>query len=536
VVRVLLDDETIRRALLQQIVSKADAALPPEVRANVSLAELTTAANQVLDDPRVRTSIEQALVDSHRYVIGDLDREPVLDTSAVDAVVRERLALIRPDVAALLPAQQPIVLQLPDTGLSAIHRVRDLVTSLTPLLAVTALCAAAAGLLVSPNRPSVLRRIGFWAVSMGAVWIVLRFALPALVEALFGDRGAVLAALSEAVAGGMAVPGTLMFLAGLATLALATVVGTVERSLAAAAHNGRSTDRPDRSSRLQARRQRTADAASARHARTGTQAPPAASVASTGADRAAAPTGPGPRTANAANVVTAAPVAYGYPRAKSPAQVPLPGVGGAGHLGSVPMAGPHPGAPAAPPLAPGAARIGSRNPTRPAASSAPPVMPAPPVPVPTPEPAGRPAGPLAEASAVTMPSAAVVPGATPGIAIPLPRRDPQDRRDPARSPDGPVPLADGAVLAQTAPDGGPAGSGPPHGGDGGDGGSGNRSARPAPNDWLGGFSMSPQEHARIADPAPPPPRWIEGVGYVYDYAPTESARWIDGLGYVLDED
>ncbi len=33
-----------------------------------------------------------------------------------------------------------------------------------------------------------------------------------------------------------------------------------------------------------------------------------------------------------------------------------------------------------------------------------------------------------------------------------------------------------------------------------------------------------------------PPRWIEGVGYVYDYAPTESARWIDGLGYVLDED
>ena len=43
--------------------------------------------------------------------------------------------------------------------------------------------------------------------------------------------------------------------------------------------------------------------------------------------------------------------------------------------------------------------------------------------------------------------------------------------------------------------------------------------RPAPNEWLGGFSMSPTDHAKIARPAPAPPRWIEGVGYVYDYTP-----------------
>ena len=59
VLRVLLDDESVRHALLQQVVSKADAAMPAELRAQVSLEQLTAAASQVLDDPRVRTSIEQ---------------------------------------------------------------------------------------------------------------------------------------------------------------------------------------------------------------------------------------------------------------------------------------------------------------------------------------------------------------------------------------------------------------------------------------------------------------------------------------------
>ena len=57
-----------------------------------------------------------------------------------------------------------------------------------------------------------------------------------------------------------------------------------------------------------------------------------------------------------------------------------------------------------------------------------------------------------------------------------------------------------------------------------------------PGGWLGGFTLDPAMHPRIADPAPAPPRWVEGVGYVFDYPPMEGVRWIEGLGYVVPEE
>jgi hypothetical protein len=109
----------------------------------------------------------------------------------------------------------------------------------------------------------------------------------------------------------------------------------------------------------------------------------------------------------------------------------------------------------------------------------------------------------------------------PTISIPLPRREREHGLDAdVAPPPGPEAYADPTAPGEPPAVGGPA---PQHG-------------RPQPNEWLGGFSMQPEDHDRIADPAPPPPRWIEGVGYVYEYAPTPTARWIDGLGYVLADD
>jgi hypothetical protein len=109
----------------------------------------------------------------------------------------------------------------------------------------------------------------------------------------------------------------------------------------------------------------------------------------------------------------------------------------------------------------------------------------------------------------------------PTISIPLPRRERAPELDDV---DRGAPTA---MDAQADP-----------GADGTPGGRGTTPAgrRHQPNEWLGGFSMAPEDHDRLADPAPPPPRWIEGVGYVYEYPPTPTARWIDGLGYVLADD
>ncbi|MEZ5233271.1 MAG: hypothetical protein R2749_11255 [Acidimicrobiales bacterium] len=140
--------------------------------------------------------------------------------------------------------------------------------------------------------------------------------------------------------------------------------------------------------------------------------------------------------------------------------------------------------------------------------------------------ADRPVVPLSEGDA-----------SDPTISIPLPRRSREGREGRGgragrgdRAGSGAAPAAETAPAAErtAGPERSPVRAAPQPAERGGE--------RPTPNEWLGGFSMNPKDHPRVADPAPAPPRWIEGVGYVYDYAPTDSARWIDGLGYVLDED
>ncbi|MGE0730473.1 MAG: hypothetical protein AB7O92_14400 [Acidimicrobiia bacterium] len=609
VLRVLLDDETVRRALLQQVVSKADAAMPAELRAQVSLEQLTTAGTQALDDPRVRTAIEQALVGSHQYVIGEVDQPPVLDASLLDAVIREQVNAVRPDLGELIPATQPIVIELPSTGLSAVQRVHDLTTELTPLLAMAAACAALAALVITNDRASVLRRIGFWAVSMGAVWIVLRFALPLLIEAVLGDGGAILGALSSAIAGGMGVPGTVLFVAGVALVVGSMAVGSAEHAVSSAAAGAEARRRKaakarDRFDKQQAKQSRQA----ARSGRGGSTATVAGSVVAGGA--AGGATGAvghggldgGPVVAPAMPATQASPpVTDTFSRGEIPAD---PATYGPPARPAVSTMGPHPGAPsitggvALPPAArnpaggvpmaggagvtaaplgrgplatPGTGPGATRGPApvaRPVVTSspaaevpAPPVMPQPPVrggEVHNSEADDHPTSDDAEAAGATelappvlpSPSATrltvadrpVVPlsegdASDPTISIPLPRRSREGREGRGgragrgdRAGAGAAPAAETAPAAErtAGPERSPVRAAPQPAERGGE--------RPTPNEWLGGFSMNPKDHPRVADPAPAPPRWIEGVGYVYDYAPTDSARWIDGLGYVLDED
>jgi hypothetical protein len=76
VVRVLLDSPDVRNVLVQRLVDGVDASLSPELRREVSLDQLATAANATLDEPRVRSAIEQSLVGTQRYLIGDTDVAP----------------------------------------------------------------------------------------------------------------------------------------------------------------------------------------------------------------------------------------------------------------------------------------------------------------------------------------------------------------------------------------------------------------------------------------------------------------------------
>lgn len=456
VVNVLLDNDQVQSVLRQQLLRATDTALPEDVRSQVPTEELATAATAALDDPRVQTAVRQALVDSHRYVIGEMDEPPSLDTALIDSVLREQIGVVSPTLAGLLPVLAPVRIELPSAGLSPIAKVRSLAVTLTPLLAFAALCMVSAGLLMSPSKPKVLRRVGFWGVSVGAFWVFLQFFLPALAERVLGDNGIIVAALSEAVASGMAVPGAVLFGGGLALIALASLVAAMERDLSAANRNAQKA-------REQARQQARQQAREAKANRS----------AASGHRGAKAGRSSVPGASSGTNRMAGAAADHGYPGNDAAVWDPSGPVDDAGLYGppqhayaptdpttARPQAAWHPGAPAVEPATVAAvAGLGY-------------------TPRPTP---------------TVSPEAAA-------LAIPLPKRQ---RRD-------------SSVTATT---------GEPHDAEG-----------RSPNDWLGGFPMHPGAHPRIADPAPSPPRWVEGVGYVYDHAPDPSARWVDGLGYVMEQD
>ena len=504
VVTVLLDNDAVRHALLQQVVNAADGALPAELRAQVKLEELTTAASNALDNPQVRTTIEAALVDSHRYIIGDIDQPPVIDAALVDGVVREQLALVRPDLAAVVPSLGPIRIDLPTAGLTPIQKTRDLATSLTPLLAMAALCAAVAGVVISPDKPATLRRIGFWAVSIGAIWIALRYALPALAEVLLGDRGAIVTALAQATASGMGLPGSLMFGAGLALLGLATAVGSMQRSRAQSG----AQQLAKRQARTEARLAKADAARAAREAKARTKAAPSPAAS------------PAP-VASRGSVAPAE--SYDDPGTYQP-PAPVRPDSGAGR--TVAMPGPHPGAPAST-MGNGVSSPAGFGPLAPA----PPQMPSPPVrtgdgPMPvSPSPAHgytdagerNAAMPLAVAAGTAASSAGVEPttATMPTISIPLPRRE---RSPQVAAPEPTAPVAESPREA--LPERAPAGDAPQDGSRamgatmptalaGGvpltvEERATRSTPRPAPNEWLGGFSMNPKDTS--ASPTRPRPR------------------------------
>jgi len=462
IVEVLLDSETVNHALLQRVVSATDGAMSDELRATVSLEELTAAASGTLADLGVQAAVQQAAVDTHRYLIGETDQPPTIDPALLDGVVRDRLVAIRPDLATALPQVQPIALELPTAGLAPIRAARNATLSLTPGFAAAALIAAFGAVLISADRQRTLTRLGIWSMSLGALWMVLRFVVPAASQSLLGDAGAFLGGLAEAASTSMTNSGLLMFGLGIALIGAGFLVGALERSSARDAAASRDRSRTtDWSNRRPMRREPRTDPTSAR------PTPPVGAVFER------APVEDDPRT-------------YQPPRPQRLGEPVRPTAGANDGTGPVP---------------------------------GPPVMPEPP------------------AHAVPSdPARATVPADDEWATNPLgPRREFRDRYDDDRyddrfddrfderydapvvplAPAPPAPAAGGIPLPDAAftPD----------------------PSRHAPNEWLGGFSMDPRDHDRLAAPAPAAPRWVEGVGYVYAEPPTPGARWIEGLGYAIDE-
>ena len=476
-------------------------------------------ANAALAAPEARADLERALVDTHRYLIGDIEAPPTLDTAVLDAAVRQKLLEARPELASIVPSIPPLELPLPSSGLPVLRQVRTVVDTATGFAALLAVVIALGALAISSDRGWVLRRIGRWAICAGLLWVALRFAVPPLTQRLLPGSSSLLGGLATAIAERMAGPGAALMAFGAVCLGLGGILGWFRRRRRHAAQEGgdRYAELAGRAERAPKRGRKAAKAAALTVA-ADAQAQAEAQAAQEYA--AALAYAEQEQRAQAAAFAAAAErenaqAAEASQRNAMPSFLSQTAVGRAG-------APPTDGVSLSPLGTPNALPTSFMNPAAAPAgfsySGAPP-QPTQPVMPPTTAPTAPPMFTTASFGAPSSrPTADTGLPATPPVQQPPTwGRSPEEtnlnvrpRRPHVVSPQAPPATLAGGRVPLSDPK--------------------------FPGNWLGGFTLDPGQHPRVADPAPPPPRWVEGVGYVFEYPPFEGVRWVEGLGYVVTEE
>ncbi len=173
-------------------------------RSNIDLVEGAVA--EALADPRVTTNVISALGAAHANALGaEDDRPTTIDTNAMVAAVRERLAVASPEIAAQLPDGVIPEITLPKfhpPGVSSLRKVAEAVTTLLAVVAALLLVVAFA----FGDRRGVLRRAGIWAFCSGVAWALVPVAVVAAARAWASDVDAIVeAAMRESISGVMPV-------------------------------------------------------------------------------------------------------------------------------------------------------------------------------------------------------------------------------------------------------------------------------------------------------------------------------------------
>lgn len=217
----LLDDPDVRSQIAANIARTVDANIPPEAGLPPSAA--ADAADAALDSPAVQALVFDALVATHRAMLGEGEPPSHLDGGAFGAAARDALVAQHPELDGVLPAAPHLEIALPTDRIPDLGGVRDLLRTAVPVLALVALIGAVLALVVTSNRPAVLRRTGIWAIGLSIAGIAFAYGIPALASRFLPDQSAIIAAIIGAMAEKTAVPAVAMAVAGLGAIGVSMV-------------------------------------------------------------------------------------------------------------------------------------------------------------------------------------------------------------------------------------------------------------------------------------------------------------------------
>lgn len=286
----LLDDPDVRAQLVENIAGGLDAAIPDD--AGVDRATLDAAAEQALSSPQVEALFRTALVDTHQAFLGEGDAPRSIDGGAFGGAARDALVASRPELAGVLPESPSVEIPLPTKQLPDLGPVRRALDTVVPLLAGVAAFGALTALLVTSNRPAILRRAGAWAIGLSSLVLLVAYGVPAFAQSVAPDQATVVAALVSALAEASRGPALALAGAGVAGIVASFLWRPAAAVVTADSRQAPAPPQPRRRRRSpHPQTQRIS-----RTARTGSARPTPRPVPKAPAPRLGAPTAPSPPT------------------------------------------------------------------------------------------------------------------------------------------------------------------------------------------------------------------------------------------------
>ncbi len=222
----VLDNETLRAALVSRLTDSIAAALPEGTP--IPRQQLEAIADTALDDPTVESMVRDGLVASHQNALNGVDDPVILNATALTVAARAALVSERPELDSVLPEGPALAIEMPSTGLSWLGSVRTFVIRFTWGAALVAIVGALSSLIVAKNRAAVLRRVSAWAFGAAAFWLAVGYLIPYLATRVGPTSSAVATAFIDVLFGAMIRPAILMAAFGLLLLGFSFAIAAVQ--------------------------------------------------------------------------------------------------------------------------------------------------------------------------------------------------------------------------------------------------------------------------------------------------------------------
>lgn len=217
----LLDNESVRDQISRNIATAVAATVPNGV--GVSSDDVAAASDAALDSPAVEAMVYDALVDSHQALLGEGEAPDSIESGEFGAAAREELIRDRPELEGVVPQAPTANIPLPTDNIPNLGPVRDALNTAVPVLAGVAAVGALLALVITSNRPAVIRRAGFWAIGLSLIVLGFAYGIPLLADRFMADSSEIVNALIDALAASMRVPALVLAGAGLGGVLLSLI-------------------------------------------------------------------------------------------------------------------------------------------------------------------------------------------------------------------------------------------------------------------------------------------------------------------------